>query len=98
MLVLGIGGGGDVIGALAVARRCEQLGAEFVLGGVAWERFARDPRPGPRALSEIRGAERLGRHAALAAPETATIDGVLFSEAYACAHLRRTAPVRRRLF
>jgi len=35
-LVLGIGGGGDVVGSLAVARFCESLGTDFVLGGVAW--------------------------------------------------------------
>lgn len=89
MLVLGIGGGGDVIGALAAGRRCELLGTPFTLGGVAWERFARDPRPGPRPPSEIEGGEPLGAHAILADPATATIDGVLFSESYACAHLRR---------
>ena len=32
-LVLGIGGGGDVVGALAVARLCESLGTPFALGG-----------------------------------------------------------------
>jgi hypothetical protein len=87
-LVLGIGGGGDVIGSLAIGRRCEQLGTPFALGGVAWERFARDPRPGPRPLAEISGGETIGAHAMLAGPATATSDGVLFSESYAAAHLR----------
>jgi hypothetical protein len=86
-LVLGIGGGGDVIGALALGRRCEQLGTEFALGGVAWERFARDPRPGPRPVHEIAAGRPAGDHAVLAGPETATDDGVLFSEAYAARHL-----------
>jgi hypothetical protein len=85
--VLGIGGGGDVVGALALGRRCEQLGTQFALGGVAWERFSRDPKPGPRPLDEIAGGRRVGDHAVLADPETATVDGVLFSEAYAAAHL-----------
>ena len=88
--MLGIGGGGDVIGALAAGRRCELLGTPFCLGGVAWERFARDPRPGPRPLDEISGGARLGDHAVLADPDTATLDGVLFSEAHACTYLRRT--------
>lgn len=87
-LVLGIGGGGDVIGSLAVARRCEALGTPFVLGGVAWERFARDPRPGPRPADEIAGGRRIGEYAVIAGPETATVDGTLFSEAFAAAHLR----------
>ena len=69
-LVLGIGGGGDVVGALAVARLCESLGTPFVLGGVAWERFAIDPHPGPRAMAEIRGGRPLGDAAVLAGPQT----------------------------
>ncbi|MQA74090.1 MAG: DUF1152 domain-containing protein [Solirubrobacterales bacterium] len=91
-LVLGIGGGGDVIGSLAVGRRCEELGTPFALGGVAWERFARDPRPGPRPIDEISGGRRIGMHAVLADPATATGGGVLFSESYAAAHLRRRDP------
>jgi hypothetical protein len=80
-LVLGIGGGGDVVGALAVARLCESLGTPFAVGGVAWERFAIDPRPGPRPLEEIRGGERLDGLAVLADAATTTDDGVAFAEA-----------------
>jgi hypothetical protein len=86
-LVLGIGGGGDVIGALALARRCEELGTPFVLGGVSWERFAIDPRPGPRPLAEVTGARPLGSHAALASSGTKAHDGVRLSETDAAAHL-----------
>lgn len=86
-LVLGIGGGGDVVGALAVARMCESLGTPFVLGGVAWERMPIDPHPGPRPLSEIRGGRPLGDAAVLAGPETATPEGVAFCEARMAAHL-----------
>ena len=85
--MLGIGGGGDVVGALAVARLCESLGTPFVLGGVAWERFAIDPHPGPRAMAEIRGGRPLGDAAVLAGPETATPEGVPFAEARMAAHL-----------
>jgi hypothetical protein len=86
-LVLGIGGGGDVVGALAVARTCESLGTSFVLGGVAWERLPIDPHPGPRPLSEIRGGRRLGDAAVLAGPETTTPEGVAFCESRMAAHL-----------
>jgi hypothetical protein len=85
--VLGIGGGGDVAGALAVGRRCEQLGTPFVLGGVAWERMPVDPKPGPRPASEIVEGDPLGKHAMLAGPRTATADGALFSESHMAAHL-----------
>ncbi len=86
-LVLGIGGGGDVVGALAVARICEALGTPFRLGGVSWERSVVDPRPGPRPVAEIRGARPLGEHAVLAGPATSTPEGILFSEAAMAGHL-----------
>jgi hypothetical protein len=85
--VLGIGGGGDVVGALAIARHCEQLGTPFVLGGVAWERLVVDPVPGPRPASQIVGGEPLGRCAVLARSETATPEGARFSESHVAAHL-----------
>jgi hypothetical protein len=87
VLVLGIGGGGDVVGALAVARLCDSLGTSFVLGGVAWERTPIDHHPGPRPLAEIRGGRVLGDGAVLARPETGTPEGVRFSEARMAAHL-----------
>jgi len=86
-LVLGIGGGGDVVGSLAVARRCQQLGAEPVLGGVAWERMPIDPHPGPRSVAQIRGGRRVGEHIVLADGSTTTPEGVPFSESRVAAHL-----------
>ena len=79
-LVLGIGGGGDVVGALASARLCQSFGAEFRLGGVAWERFPVDPHPGPRPIEQIVGGRRLGPAAVLADEHTTTPEGVPFSE------------------
>jgi hypothetical protein len=78
--VLGIGGGGDVVGALATARLCQSFGAEFRLGGVAWERFPIDPYPGPRSVDQIRGGRRLGPVAVLADERTTTPEGVPFAE------------------
>lgn len=85
--MLGIGGGGDVVGALAVARRCVELGTPFVLGGVAWERLPIDPVPGPRPTAQIVDGDPLGKHAVLAGPDTATPEGVRFSESHVAAHL-----------
>jgi hypothetical protein len=85
--VLGIGGGGDVVGALAAVRRCEELGTPARLGGVSWERLPIDPRPGPRPVDEIVGGRRLGERAVLADAETATIDGIPFSESHVARHL-----------
>jgi hypothetical protein len=79
--VIGIGGGGDVVGSLALARLCESLGTPFVLGGVAWERFAIDPFPGPRPVEQIEGGRRIGPSAVMADAGTSTPDGVRFCEA-----------------
>ena len=85
--MLGIGGGGDVVGALAIGRRCEELGTEFRLGGVAWERMPIDPHPGPRPVAQIAGGEQVGGHAVLAGPDTTTPEGVPFSESHMARHL-----------
>jgi hypothetical protein len=85
--VLGAGGGGDVVGALAPARFCEAIGTPFVLGGVAWERMPIDPHPGPRAAAEVSGGTPLGANAVLADGETATPEGVRFSESHVAGHL-----------
>jgi hypothetical protein len=109
-LLLGMGGGGDVVGALALTELMrgfdargrsdhararvsatretseERPDSSWVLGGVAWERSPIDPRPGPRSLREIRGGRPLGSAAVLADGETASADGVLFSESRMAAH------------
>ncbi len=85
--MLGIGGGGDVVGSIGVARRCEALGTEFVLGGVAWERLPIDPVPGARPVEQILGGRQAGTRAVFAGAETSTPEGVLFSESHVAAHL-----------
>jgi hypothetical protein len=87
--VLGAGGGGDVVGVLAIGRMCESLGTGFALGGVAWERMPIDPRPGPRRAAEIRGGRRLGDAAVLISPDegATTPEGVDFSESLLAKHL-----------
>jgi hypothetical protein len=80
-LVLGIGGGGDVVGALATAEACRLHGAQPVVGGVTWERRPIDPQPGPRSEGEIEGARRLAPGVMAASGDTRVRDGgVLFAE------------------
>ena len=75
---MGIGGGGDVVGALAAA---ELLG-DAIVGGLTWERRPVDPIPGPRRLDEIVNATRLNDAVALAGPGTAGPGGFLFCESH----------------
>lgn len=89
-LIIGVGGGGDVVGALALARILERAGIGAEVGGVAWERLSIDPVPGPRRLTELAGIERLGETAgALTGPAGSTEGGVQLSEAGMSAHLGR---------
>lgn len=82
-LVIGIGGGGDVVGALATAEACRlQTGAQPIVGGVTWERRPVDPLPGPRAAAEIADALPLGEGVLACRPETrVAASGVRFAEA-----------------
>lgn len=79
-LVIGVGGGGDVVGALACARFFEFCGLKFRLGGLSWERSVYDPIPGPRRLSEVENARALHEYAWMANPATRTKSGVYFGE------------------
>ena len=91
VLLLGIGGGGDVVGALTIARGLEAAGRRVEVGGVAWERFAIDPHhAGPRPLGHLGGIERLGGGAALTGADGSTPEGVRLAEAGVAAHLGRS--------
>jgi hypothetical protein len=90
-LALGIGGGGDVVGALATAEACRLYhGAEPVVGGVSWERRVIDPLPGPRSSAEIEGARELAPGVLAAGPGTRVRDGgARFAEAHMARFLGR---------
>ena len=80
-LVIGIGGGGDVVGALATAEVCRAHGAEPIVGGVTWERRPIDPAPGPRAEADIEGARTIAPGVLGATAGTRVRDsGVRFAE------------------
>ncbi len=79
-LVIGVGGGGDVVGALAAARFVEFCGVNFTLGGLSWERYVYDPLPGPRSLDEMEGVKPIHPRMGLANSQTKTRTGVYFAE------------------
>jgi hypothetical protein len=88
-LVIGIGGGGDVVGALATAEAARlRHGSRPVVGGVTWERRPIDPEPGPRTIAEIEGGRRLAPCVIAAGPETRVrSSGVLFGESRMAGYL-----------
>jgi hypothetical protein len=70
-LVIGMGGGGDVVGALATAEAMRRYDdAEPLVGGLTWERRPIDPVPGPRRVDEIERAWELAPGVMLAGPRT----------------------------
>lgn len=81
-LAIGIGGGGDVVGALAVAECARALGGDAVLGGVSWERRPIDPLPGARTIAELSDAEVIHPAVALAGPDTTGPGGFRFAESH----------------
>ncbi len=87
VLAVGIGGGGDVVGALVVAELARLLGTPSVVGGLTWERRPIDPLPGPRRIDELSGAQRIGDAVALAGPDTTGPGGFHFAESHVARHL-----------
>jgi hypothetical protein len=87
VLAVGIGGGGDVVGALAVAELGRALGTPTTVGGLSWERRPIDPLAGPRRMSEIAGVRRLNEHAGLADADTTGPGGFRFAESHMARHL-----------
>jgi hypothetical protein len=87
VLSIGIGGGGDVVGALAVAELARSLGRPAVVGGLTWERSPIDPLPGPRRLDELVGAESLNACVAWCDADTTGPQGVPFCESHVAAAL-----------
>ncbi|MEO6859768.1 MAG: DUF1152 domain-containing protein, partial [Solirubrobacteraceae bacterium] len=89
-LVIGMGGGGDVVGALASAEFSRLYdGAEPIIGGLTWERRPIDPVPGPRRVEEIVDAEPLADGVLLAGPSTRVREReVYFGESRMAAFLK----------
>src|SRR5512135_3405677 len=81
-LVIGIGGGGDVVGALATAEFSRLYdGAMPMVGGISWERRPIDPVPGPRSVAEIADGVEIAPGVLLAGARTRVRDrDVFFAE------------------
>ncbi len=79
-IIIGIGGGGDIVGTIPTARLLHMFGIDCILGGLPWERSVFDPVPGPRAFSEIKNLRPLNDTVWFANKDTVTATGVRFAE------------------
>lgn len=80
-ILLGVGGGGDVVGTIPTADFLGMFGVECILGGLSWERSVIDPMPGPRTFDETVNARKLNDVVWRVGKDTATSTGVRFAEA-----------------
>ena len=80
VLIIGIGGGADIIGTIPTKLYFESYGVKCILGGLPWERYSIDPFPGPRPFSQIINKRKINDSLCWASGKTKTKDGLFFSE------------------
>lgn len=80
-LLIGIGGGGDIVGTIPTADLLQMFGIESVFGGLSWERFTYDPLPGPRTFEESDNVQKLNHIVWYANENSCTCTGARFAEA-----------------
>jgi hypothetical protein len=79
-ILLGIGGGGDIVGTIPTAGLLRLFAIECILGGLPWERSVFDPIPGPRTFNEIKNLRLLNNTVWFANKDTVTSTQVRFAE------------------
>lgn len=75
VLVFGIGGGGDVVTAAALALWLKRYGVEAFIGSIAWERFVIDPLPGPIPFNSFHNVDRVSEHVLVSKENTYVVRG-----------------------
>jgi hypothetical protein len=79
-LLIGIGGGGDIVGTIPTADLLQMFDIECIYGGLSWERFTYDPMPGPRTFEESKNVRKLNDVVWYANKDSVTITGARFAE------------------
>lgn len=79
-LLIGIGGGGDIVGTIPTADLLQMFDVQCVYGGLSWERFTYDPMPGPRTFEESKNIRKLNDVVWYANKDSVTITGARFAE------------------
>lgn len=80
-LVVGTGGGGDILATIPTANFLKHEGLKVFFGSLAWERFVIDSEPGPRPLNEIENISPLSKMVAFAGDKTKSKKGIIFQAA-----------------
>lgn len=81
-LLIGIGGGGDIVGTLPTADLLQLFDIKCIYGGLAWERFTFDPMPGPRTFEETKNVRKLNDSIWYANKDSFSITGARFAESF----------------
>ncbi len=79
-LLIGIGGGGDIVGTIPTADLLGMFNIECIYGGLSWERSVFDPVPGPRAFEETKKVRKCNDVVWYANKDSVTSTGVKFAE------------------
>lgn len=70
VLLIGIGGGGDIIGTLPTFFNLKRLNVDVCIAGLSWKRKAHDPAPGPRKISEFDHIQQVNDYIGAVCPDT----------------------------
>jgi hypothetical protein len=81
VLLIGIGGGGDILGTLPTCFDLKRLGAIPILAGLAWKRVEHDPKGGPRAIKEFESTKQFNECIGLVTPDSNLGNGIKHIEA-----------------
>ncbi|MBP1357301.1 MAG: DUF1152 domain-containing protein [Sulfolobus sp.] len=74
-LIIGIGGGGDVVSAYVAYEYYKRMGYETSLGAVIWERYVEDPLPGPICYDSLYNFQKINDSVYIVRGDTYAIRG-----------------------
>src|SRR5262249_6091967 len=81
VLVIGIGGGGDILGTLPTCFDLKRLGAIPILGGLTFKRIEHDPKGGPRKIDEFKNTKQFNECIGLVTKDSCLENGIRHIEA-----------------
>ncbi len=80
ILVVGVGGGGDITSTLILRKRLKKINKEVTIGNVAWKRYEEDPRAIARKVDDFENIEKISETTFLINKNSKLKDGVVFDE------------------